>query len=246
MAVKELTVEEKLKALYELQKIDSKIDEIQVLKGELPMEVQDLEDELIGLQTRIDKIKSSIDEYNAEIAKYRNIQKEAEILILKYEKQQDNVKNNREYEALMKEIELQRLEIQLASKKTRGSEALIAEKETVYQEAKERLEVKSKALEDKKVELEKIIKDTDKEEKDLIKRTEKARKKIEDRLLKPYDKTRKNYRNGLAVVMVERLSCGGCFNKVPPQLQIEVGQRKKIIVCEHCGRILVDPEIDVK
>lgn len=243
MATKEMTVAEKLLALNELQNIDSKIDEIQILKGELPMEVQDLEDELEGLNTRIKNLEKAVHAYEEEIAGYKGKAKEAETLILRYEAQQDNVKNNREFEALMKEIELQRLEIQLSAKKVKSSEVLIEEKRTVLNEAKEASVKKVKELEDKKVELERIIKETDKEENSLAKKSESSRKNIEDRLLRAYDKIRTNYRNGLAVVSIERNSCGGCFNMIPPQVQLEIAQRKKIIVCEHCGRILVDPEL---
>lgn len=240
---KELTIQEKLQAMYDLQQIDSKIDDIQVLKGELPMEVQDLEDELEGLNTRVTNFENSIKEYEDEIARHRVNGKQAETLIDKYNAQQDNVKNNREYDALMKEIELQRLEIQLSEKKVKANQAMVEEKQGLLDNAKEAKDKKEKDLELKKVELEKIIKDTDKEESGLRKQSEKARKSIEDRLLRAYDKIRGAYRNGLAVATVERNSCGGCFNKIPPQIQLEISQHKKIIACEHCGRILVDPTI---
>lgn len=243
MAVKELTIGEKLQALFDLQQIDSKIDDIQILKGELPMEVQDLEDELEGLTTRVTNLENSTKEYEEEANRHKMNGKQAETLIEKYNAQQDNVKNNREYDALMKEIELQRLEIQLSEKKVKASTAMIEEKSELLNHAREAKEKKEKDLELKKVELEKIIKDTDKAESTLRKRSDKARKKIEDRLLRAYDKIRGAYRNGLAVATVERNSCGGCFNKIPPQIQLEIGQHKKIIACEHCGRILVDPAI---
>jgi len=240
---KELTVEQKLQGMYQLQQIDSKIDEISVLKGELPMEVNDLEDEIIGLKTRQSNLEGTVKKYQDEIAKYLNTEKEAETLILKYESQQKEVSNNREFEALTKEIELQRLEIQLAQKKSKGSKALVTEKEVQLEDLNGRIAVKEKELEEKKVELEKIIKDTDKEESSLQKKSDKQKKSIEDRLLNAYTKIRGAYRNKLAVVTVERSSCGGCFNRIPPQTQLELGQRKKILACEHCGRILVDENI---
>jgi len=240
---KELTVEQKLKGLYDLQQIDSKIDEIGVLKGELPMEVNDLEDEIIGLRTRLTNLENTIKKYQDEVARYFNTEKEAETLILKYEAQQNEVSNNREFEALSKEIELQRLEIQLAQKKSKGSKALMGEKDIQLQDLKGKIEKQEKELEEKKVELEKIIADTDKEETTLKKKSERSKKHVEDRLLNAYVKIRHAYRNGLAVVTVARNSCGGCFNRIPPQTQLELGQRKKIIVCEHCGRILVDERI---
>lgn len=237
------TVEEKLQAMFDLQVIDSKIDEIQVLRGELPMEVKDLEDEIEGLRTRLNKLETSVKKYEDEIARYRSSGKEAETLILRYQKQLDDVKNNREYEALNKEIDLQRLEIQLAEKKQKGSQKMIDDKSVQLNSTKERIDGKEKELEDKKVELEKITKSTEKEEEKLTKKSVRGRKGIEERLLRAYDKVRGAYRNGLAVATVERDSCGGCFNKIPPQTQLEIGQRKKIIVCEHCGRVLVDNEI---
>lgn len=239
----ELTVEEKLRALFALQSVDSKIDEIQILKGELPMEVEDLEDEIEGLKTRIGKAEDALAEANADILAHSTNIKEAEALIQKYEKQQDNVKNNREYEALIKEIEIQRLEIQLSEKRSREGKAKLSGKEDAVTASKERLDEKNKNLEYKKVELDKIIKDTEKAEKNLLKASDKSRKTIENRLLKAYDKVRKAYRNGLAVVSVERNSCGGCYNEIPAQVQLEIGQRKKIMACEHCGRVLVDNEI---
>ena len=229
----EPTVAEKLKNLYELQTIDSKIDEIEILKGELPIEVSDLEDELAGMETRINKLTGEIEGLDSEISQQNAKIKEAEALIERYNTQLDNVKNNREYDALMKELEMQRLEIQLLEKKK-------AKVEESLETTRTRLDKKQKDFETKKVELEEISKKTEKEEQKLRKQSEKARKKIEDRLLRAYDKTRTTYRNGLAVVTVERSACGGCFNMIPPQLQLEISMRKKIIACEHCGRILVD------
>ncbi len=239
----DLTVEQKLRLLFTLQKIDSKIDEIGVLKGELPIEVNDLEDEIVGLETRAANLNKSIDGYKEEIARHSNTSKEAETLILRYESQQKEVKNNREFEALTKEIELQHLEIQLAEKKSRGSKGLIEEKEKMLAELNEKINKKKEELDAKKVELEKIIKATNKEETTLQKKSDRSKKQIEERLMKAYTKIRGAYRNGMAVVTVERNSCGGCFNRIPPQMQLEIGQRKKILVCEHCGRVLVAADI---
>lgn len=243
MAVKELTVEEKLKALAKLQIIDSKIDEIETLRGELPIEVNDLEDELAGLQTRIGKINDEIKEYTDEIAERKNATKQAEALIQKYLEQQNNVKNNREFEALSKEIELQKLEMQLAEKKIKEAHFGIDSKKDYQKESEAAIENKKLDLEAKKLELERIVQETSKEEEVLRKQSDKAKVDIEERLMKAYNRVRKNYVNGLAVVAIDRNSCGGCFNRIPPQRQSEIGQRKKVIVCEHCGRILVDPAL---
>ena len=242
-AKKELTVEEKLKQLYELQLIDNELTELHILKGELPMEVKDLEDEIAGLETRLNRVENQIGDQDAEINRHKANIEEANNLIARYTTQLDNVKNNREYEALTKELEMQRLEIQLSEKRMREADVIIEKKKETQVETKGRLEQKQKDLETKKVELKKISEDTEKQEKKLLKESDGLRKNIEDRLLKAYDRTRKSYRNGLAVVPVERNSCGGCFNHVPPQMQLEIGMRKKIIVCEHCGRILVDGNI---
>lgn len=239
----EPTVAEKLKNLFELQTIDSKIDEIEILKGELPIEVSDLEDEIAGLETRINRLTDNIADFDAEISKHRVNVKEAEALIERYNTQLDNVKNNREYDALMKELEMQNLEIQLSEKKIRGVEKDKERKAETLAANQERLDRKAKDLATKKVELEEIIKKTEKEEQKLRKEADKWRKKIEDRLLRAYDRTRTNYRNGLAVVTVERNACGGCFNMIPPQLQLEIAMQKKIIACEHCSRVLVDDTI---
>ncbi len=236
----ELSVEEKLKQLYQLQRVDSQLDELDILKGELPMEVSDLEDEIAGLETRQKRLEGRVKELDDEVSKHLANIKEAENLILKYEKQMDNVKNNREYDALTKELELQKLEIQLSEKKIGQAKGEAEKKNETLAATVERTESKVKDLETKKVELKQIIEKTEKEEDKLRKQSEKARKKIEDRLIKAYDKVRTSYRNGLAVVNVERNACGGCFNYIPPQLQLEISQHKKIIVCEHCGRILID------
>ncbi len=239
----ELTVAEKLKLLYDLQLIDSEIDEIAILKGELPMEVRDLEDEIVGLETRVQRLENNVEDIEKEVSRHHGNIKEAEALIERYEKQMDNVKNNREYDALQKELELQRLEIQLSEKKIRETTGIKANKQETLNAATERLNNKKADLEVKKVELEKIIEKTESDEQKLIKKSEKARKKVEARLLKAYDRVRTSYRNGLAVVTVSRNSCGGCFNKIPPQVQLEIGMRKKVIACEHCGRVLVDDNI---
>jgi len=242
MAV-EASVAEKLKSLWNLQQIDSQLDEIQILKGELPMEVSDLEDEIAGLDTRVKKLRAILKESEQEISKMQSMAKEAEANIKKYQKQLDEVRNDREYEALQKEIELAKLDIQLSEKKVREAKAGLESKKDGLSVAEAKMEAKQKELEAKKIELQGIIEKTEEEEKRLRSRSEKARQGIEERLLNAYDKTRRTYRNGLSVVTVERNSCGGCFNNVPPQVQLEIGLHKKIIACEHCGRILVDASI---
>ena len=242
--VKEYSVEEKLASVLRLQKIDSKLDGIQVLKGELPMEVKDLEDEIEGLNTRQSHIENEMKGIQDFVANKKNGIKEAEALIKKYEKQQDNVKNNREFEAITKEMEMQALEIKLAEKHIKDANEEIKEKGRVLEMAKKAVADKEANLKHKKGELEKIIGETDKEEKGFRKESEDAKTKVDPRLLQAYEKIRKNYRNGLAVVTVERDSCGGCFNAIPPQRQAEIRQHKKIIVCEHCGRILVDNDLE--
>ncbi len=242
-ATKEQSISDKLKLLYNLQQVDSKLDEISVIKGELPMEVSDLEDEISGLSLRLKKLENSLADIDREIAQHNNYIKESETLIARYEKQLDNVKNNREFDALTKEIELQKLEIQLSQKKSREATANREIKQEAMQGIKEKYDARSNDLETKKLELAKIIEKTEKEETKLRKESDKARKDIEDRLLASYDKIRKTYRNGLAVVTIARGACGGCFNRIPPQMQIELGVMKKIIACEHCGRVLVDDSI---
>ncbi len=243
MSKNDISVAEKLRRLYELQLIDSELAEIETLKGELPMEVADLEDEVAGLQTRLHKIDHSIDEVKAEVAKHNANIKDSDALIIKYQKQLDNVKNNREFEALTKELELQQLEIQLLEKKIRELNINIQGKQETQQSTSEKLTSKQSDLELKKNELAAIIAKTEKEEEKLKKKSDKASKVIEERLLKAYAKIKKAYHNHLAVVTVTRNACGGCFNKIPPQLQLEIALRKKIIACEHCGRILVDENI---
>ena len=244
MAKVEKSVAEKLAYLYKLQRIDSKIDEIQVLKGELPIEVSDLEDEIAGLETRNERVSKSIEETEKEISIHNSNIKESEVLIARYDKQLDSVKNNREFNALTKELELQKLEIQLSEKKIRETNTSLDVKKEAFNSSDEKLEHKKKNLESKKIELDKIIEKTNKEELKYQKQSVRAQKTIEERILKSYTKIRKNYKNGLSVVKVERDSCGGCFNRIPPQMQIEIGLRMKIIACEHCGRILVDDDIE--
>ena len=239
----ELSIENRLKQLVALQEIDSEMDQIEVLKGELPIEVSDLEDEIVGLETRLAKLQEGVDEVETEIARHKVNIEEAKTLESRYKKQLDEVKNNREYDALSKEIELQGLEVQLSEKKIRDAQTKIDAKQETVDEVKGRIDEKKKDLEVKKVELEKIIADTEKQEKKLQKASNAAQKKIEPRLIKAYNKIRERYRNGLAVVTVHRDACSGCFNKIPPQMQLEISMRRKVIVCEHCGRILVDPEI---
>lgn len=240
MANKELTIPEQLAQLYHLQKNDSKLDEIKVMKGELPMEVSDFEDDLVGLNTRKSRLLDSINDIDEEIKNHNNNIKESESLIVKYEKQLDKVKNNREFDALNKEIELQRLEIQLSEKRIKEANVSKVAKGESLKNIEDKIAVRQKELKVKKDELESIIEKTEKEEDRLIKDSTKQRKEIEPRLLKAYDKIRSSYRNGLAVAVVARESCGGCFNKIPPQKQIEIGMMKHIVACEHCGRILVD------
>lgn len=242
MAAGEQSVIEILTQLYELQNIDSRIDEIEVLKGELPIEVSDLEDELAGLRTRISRLEENVKDLDTGISAHKTNIKDSEALIKKYEKQLDNVKNNREYEALTKEIELQKLEVQLSEKKINDENAKKEIKKAALDASNEKLQGREADLDSKKVALEKIIKKTEKQERKLKKESEGNRTNLEGRLLNAYDKIRTSYRNGLAVVTVKRDACGGCFNRIPPQLQIDITSRKKIITCEHCGRVLVDDE----
>lgn len=236
-------VSETLKQLYQLQLIDSKIDSIKVLKGELPIEVSDLEDEIAGLDTRIAKLNEKIAEIDHEISSHNANIKESKMLIERYEKQLDEVKNNREFEALTKEIEMQNLEIQLSEKKINDASGAKEIKAETLKETQDKLDVKKENLSVKQVELEKIIKKTEAEERKLRKHSEKEKVNIDDKLIKAYERIRERYKNGLAVVTVLRDACGGCFNRIPPQLQIEIGLYKNIMACEHCGRVLVDDVI---
>lgn len=242
--VKDYSVEEKLSALVRLQKIDSKLDEIQILKGELPMEVSDLEDEIAGLTSRRTRIEEEINGITEFIEQKKTAIKDAEALIAKYEKQSTSVKNNREFEAINKEIEMQQLEGKLAEKHIRDANEELAEKAKNLEHAKKQIATKDGTLNHKKGELQKIIADTEKEETHFNDVAAEARKGMDDRLLYSYDRIRNSYRNGLAVVPVERDACGGCFNAIPPQKQSEIRQRKKVMVCENCGRILVDDDLN--
>jgi len=241
--VKEFSVEEKLTSLVTLQKIDSKLDEIKILKGELPMEVADLEDEITGLHARQTRIEEEINGVNEFIEQRKEAIKEAEALIKKYEKQAANVKNNREFEAITKETEMQQLEVKLAEKHIKDAGEEIAEKAVLLEKAKKNIAAKEGVLATKKGELEKIIAANEKEEKHFNKMAADARGHVDPRLLASYEKIRSNYRNGLAVVPVERDACGGCFYAIPPQKQSEIKQHKKVMICENCGRILVDEEL---
>jgi uncharacterized protein len=239
----EATVEEKLKALYLLQVIDSKIDKIHTIRGELPLEVRDLEDTIAGLETRVNNLSEELKAAETSITDRKVTIKDAQALIKKYEGQQDKVRNNREYDAITKEIEFQNLEIQLAEKRIKEGSYALATKTEVLEVAKTEFEDRSKQLKAKQKELDEIVAETQKEEDALKKDSEKAAAIIEDRLLGAYKRVRSNSKNGLAVVVVERDACGGCFNKIPPQRQLDIRTNKKIIVCEHCGRILVDPMV---
>ena len=237
------SVEEKLKSLYQLQVIFSEIDHIKTLRGELPLEVQDLEDEVAGLRTRIGNISGSIEEIKGEEAKRRNKIEEAKAMIEKYTEDQNNVRNNREYDLLAKEIEFQTLEVEFCEKKLRQFAADLKAKNEEIERTNVLLEERLAALDDKRNELEEIISETKEEEEKLRDRAKILENTIEPRLLQSFKRIRKNTRNGLGVVYVQRDACGGCFNKIPPQRQLDIKMRKKIIVCEYCGRIMIDPEL---
>jgi uncharacterized protein len=239
----EISVEERLRALYGLQLVDSEIDKIKTLRGELPLEVQDLEDEIAGLETRLGNLKEEVVTLEKSVSKKNNEITDAEALIKKYEEQQKNVRNNREFDSLSKEVEYQNLEIELFNKKIKEFNFLIEEKRVVIADSEVTLADRKTDLENKKSELDEIISDTQKEEEGLYKKSAKVQTIIEERLLTAYKRIRSNARNGLAVVPVQRDACGGCFNQIPPQRQLDIKSRKKIIVCEYCGRILVDDEI---
>ncbi len=239
----QISVEKKLKALYNLQLIDSHIDKIRIVRGELPLEVQDLEDEIAGLDTRIEKYTLETDSLNEQVEEKQNAMKESEALIKKYQEQQMNVRNNREYDSITKELEFQSLEIQLCEKrikefsfKLENIKAEIEKSQAILAERKNDLDIKKSELED-------IIIDTENEEKELSEKSIENQKFVAPRMVVAYQRIRKNARNGLAVVKIERDACGGCFNKIPPQHQLDIRMHKKIIVCEYCGRILVDDVI---
>ncbi len=240
---KELTVEQKLKALYQLQTMLSEIDKIKTLRGELPLEVQDLEDEVAGLNTRIEKIKTEIAELKSAIAAKKIEIESAKASVEKYKTQQENVRNNREFDFLSKEIEFQTLEIELCEKRIKE---FAAEEKTKSEEVVNStlaLEERQKDLNVKKNELEEIVSETKQEEEKLRDKAKVLETTIEPRLLQAFKRIRKNSRNGLGIVYVQRDACGGCFNKIPPQRQLDIRMRKKIIVCEYCGRVMIDPEL---
>ena len=238
-----LTVEEKLRALYDLQLVHSRIDKLRSVRGELPLEVMDLEDEISGLQKRIDRVKGEVDDLESEINDRKNQIKQAQTFIKKYEEQQMNVRNSREYDAITKEVEFQNLEIQLAEKRIREYQSKIDNKCEVLTESTTQLAERLQHLEHKKAELDTILAETQAEEDALNKLGADLEGKIEERLLNAYHRIRENSKNGMAVVTIERGATGGSFFTIPPQQQLEIAQRKKITTSEHCGRILVDPEL---
>jgi Zn-ribbon protein, possibly nucleic acid-binding len=240
---KELTVEQKLKALYQLQSMLSEIDKIKTLRGELPLEVQDLEDEVAGLNTRIEKIKLEISELKSSIAAKKIEIEAAKASVEKYKAQQENVRNNREFDFLSKEIEFQTLEIELCEKRIKEFTADEKEKSEEVANSLVVLEEREKDLSVKKNELDEIISETKQEEEKLREKAKVLETTIEPRLLQAFKRIRKNSRNGLGIVYVQRDACGGCFNKIPPQRQMDIRMRKKIIVCEYCGRVMIDPEL---
>jgi hypothetical protein len=240
---KEVTVEEKLRALFDLQLIDSRVDEIRNVRGELPLEVEDLEDEVAGLNTRLEKLHNDLAQIDDDIKSKKNIIEEAKNLIKKYTEQQKNVRNNREYNALSKEVEFQELEMQLAEKHIKEFKVAIEQKKAVIDQTKERLEERESHLKHKKAELNDILEETKREEEFLLQKSEEFEKLIEARLLAAYKRIRNNVRNGLAVVKIERGASGGSYFTIPPQVQVEIASRKKIITDEHSGRILVDPAL---
>jgi predicted nucleic acid-binding Zn-ribbon protein len=239
----ELSVEEKLKALYQLQTMLSEIDKIKTLRGELPLEVQDLEDEVAGLTTRIEKIKTEITDLKSSIATKKIEIETARMSVEKYQAQQDNVRNNREFDVLTKEIEFQNLEIELCEKRIREFTAAEQEKTEELAQSEQALEDRKQDLEAKKLELDEIVSETKQEEEKLREKAKALEMTIEPRLLTAFKRIRKNSRNGLGIVYVQRDACGGCFNKIPPQKQLDIRMRKKVIVCEYCGRIMIDPEL---
>ena len=239
----DLSVEEKLKTLYQLQTALSSIDEKRALRGELPLEVQDLEDEIEGLTTRVEKIKNEIGEFQRAITLKNGEINDAKASVERYQAQLNEVKNNREYDTLSKEIEFQTLEIELCNKKIREANARIAEKQEELQASEDAIAERQADLEVKKGELEEIVTETRAEEEKLKEKVKDLESKIENRLLTSFKRIRKNARNGLGIVYVQRDACGGCFNKIPPQRQLDIKMHKKIIVCEYCGRIMIDPEL---
>ncbi len=246
MAKKDLTdlsVEEKLNTLYQLQTTLSAVDEKRALRGELPLEVQDLEDEIAGLNTRLEKINADIDEFKKAISQKKAEIANAESSVERYKKQLDEVKNNREYDTLTKEIEFQSLEIELCNKKIKEAMIRVEEKKQDLEQVEALIKDREAALKEKRDELDEIMQETRDEEDSLRDKAKSLEMKIEARLLSSFKRIRKNARNGLGIVYVQRDACGGCFNKIPPQRQLDIKMHKKIIVCEYCGRIMIDPEL---
>lgn len=239
----ELSVEERLRALYDLQLIDSRVDEIRNIRGELPLEVRDLEDEVEGLNTRLEKLNSALELIDNDIKSKKNLMEEAKALIKKYAEQQKNVRNNREFNSITKEIEFQELEIQLAEKHIKEYKVQIEQKKEVIGETKDRLKDRQTHLKHKKGELNAILAETEKEESALIEKSNQYQEQIDERLVKAYHRIRENVKNGLAVVAIERGASGGSFFTIPPQVQVEIASRKKVITDEHSGRILVDAQL---
>ena len=239
----DLTVEKKLETLFQLQTTLSQIDEKRALRGELPLEVQDLEDEIAGLATRVEKIEAEIAEFRAAITQKKGDIADAENIVARYKEQLNDARNNREYDMLSKEIVFQELEIELCNKKIKEALAKIEEREATLQQAQKLMEERKQVLVEKQGELEAIMQETREEEDKLKEKSKALEEKIEERLLTSFKRIRKNARNGLGIVYVQRDACGGCFNKIPPQRQLDIKMHKKIIVCEYCGRILIDPEL---
>ena len=239
----EISVESKLQTLYQLQATLSAIDEKRALRGELPLEVQDLEDEIAGLKTRIEHIEGDINDFQQAVAQKQGEIKEAEESVERYKKQLDEVRNNREYDTLTKEIEFQSLEIELCNKKIKEANAKVEDKKRELVRTNDLINDRQQALEEKKSELDEIMQETREEEQVLKAKAEELETKIEPRLLSSFKRIRKNARNGLGIVYVQRDACGGCFNKIPPQRQLDIKMHKKIIVCEYCGRIIIDSEL---
>lgn len=240
---KEMSVEQKLQALYELQTTLTAIDEKRALRGELPLEVQDLEDEIAGLDTRIEKIDTEIKEFQSAITMKKGEVQEAQANLERYNNQLNEVRNNREYDSLSKQIDYERLEVELCNKKIKEATDQVAYRTNDLEIAKTEREERQKDLDEKKSELEDILAETREEETMLKERAKELEVKIEPRLLSSFKRIRKSARNGLGIVYVQRDACGGCFNKIPPQRQLDIKMHKKIIVCEYCGRILIDPEL---
>ncbi|NQW75276.1 MAG: hypothetical protein HQ448_00655 [Cytophagales bacterium] len=240
--VTETTIAQKLEALLKLQTIDSALDNIKKVRGDLPEEVRDLEDEIIGMETRLSKFQQEIETLDEQISGYKNAKKESEKLITKYKEQQMNVRNNREFEAISKEVELQGIEMEIADKRIKEIDFKVLNKNDEVAGVESALFERKKDLEIKQKELELIIAESEEDEQKSLKDREKAMKIVDARLLKSYEKLRDNARNGLAVVMVKRGACGGCFSSVPPQRQTDIKDKKKIIVCEHCGRVFAGVE----